>query len=49
VDFEGVLDALRAHNFDGWITMEQDGYTGPATEGAIRSREYLEDLLARQR
>jgi inosose dehydratase len=49
VDFEGVLDALRAHNFDGWITMEQDGYTGPATEGAIRSREYLEALLARQR
>ncbi len=47
VDFDGILEALRARNFDGWITMEQDGYTGPATEGAIRSREYLQALLAR--
>ena len=46
VDFKRILEALLASNFDGWITMEQDGYTGPATEGALRSREYLEAMLA---
>ncbi len=49
VDFAGILEALRAHNYDGWITIEQDGYTGPATEGAILSRERLQALLDRNR
>ncbi len=49
VDFEGILEALHARNYDGWITMEQDGYTGPATEGAILSRERLEAMLGRYR
>jgi inosose dehydratase len=49
VDFEGILDALRARNYDGWITVEEDGYTGPATAGAILSRKRLEALLGRSR
>jgi inosose dehydratase len=43
VDFAGVLAALRRHQYDGWIVVEQDvfpGYGSPA-ESARRNREYL--------
>lgn len=46
VDFRGILDTLHAHNYSGWITIEQDGYSGPAAEGALHSRDYLEAALA---
>lgn len=42
LDFPDILSALKAMQYDGWITMELDGYPGPAKEAAQRSREYLE-------
>jgi len=46
VDFREVVDALRRHQYSGWIVVEQDvfpGYGTPA-DSARRSREYLRTL-----
>lgn len=46
VNFRGVLDWLAAHNYDGWITVEQDVLPGMGTPkaSAQRNREYLRGL-----
>jgi inosose dehydratase len=46
VDFAGVLDALKAINYDGWIVVEQDVLPGLGTpkESAQRNREYLNSI-----
>lgn len=46
VDFPGVLDRLRAINYDGWIVVEQDVLPGMGTprESAGRNRAYLRGI-----
>lgn len=46
VDFPGVVDWLRAHNYNGWIVVEQDVLPGMGTpkESAFRNREYIKQL-----
>jgi inosose dehydratase len=46
VDFAGVLAALRRHEYDGWIVVEQDVFAGGGSpaESASRNREYLRSL-----
>ncbi|MDQ6747023.1 MAG: sugar phosphate isomerase/epimerase [Candidatus Dormibacteraeota bacterium] len=48
VDFPAILDALAAHQFNGWITVELDSYAGAPKEPAIRSREYLEGRIGKR-
>lgn len=45
VDFPGVVAALRAGNFDGWVTVELDGYDGDPDAAAGANRDYLRGLL----
>jgi inosose dehydratase len=45
VDFDGVVAALRSAGFDGWATVELDGYAGDPDGAADRNREYLRRLL----
>lgn len=46
VNFRAVLDWLVAHNYDGWITVEQDVLPGMGTPkaSAQRNRDYLRSL-----
>ena len=46
VPFAGVLGALRAENYTGWIVVEQDVLPGLGTPAgsALRNREYLRGL-----
>jgi inosose dehydratase len=46
VPFAGVLDALRAHHYQGWIVVEQDVLPGLGTpaESARRNRAFLHGL-----
>lgn len=46
VDFAGVLEALRAINYDGWIVVEQDVLPGMGTpkESAQKNRNYLQSI-----
>jgi inosose dehydratase len=44
LDFPGMLAALDEAGYDGWITVEADGYEGDAREAAEESRRYLEQL-----
>jgi inosose dehydratase len=46
VPFAGVLDALRARDYSGWIVVEQDVLPGLGTPAAsaARNREYLHNL-----
>lgn len=46
VDFPGVVNWLRAHNYQGWITVEQDILPGMGTpyESARRNRDYLSSI-----
>ena len=46
VPFAGVLDALRARRYDGWIVVEQDVLPGLGTPAAsaARNRTYLRSL-----
>lgn len=46
LDVAGVIDVLRTTGFDGWLTVETDGWAGDATTGARASIAYLEHLLA---
>jgi inosose dehydratase len=46
VDFPGVLKALKAIGYAGWIVVEQDVLPGMGTpkESAGRNHEYLKSL-----
>ena len=46
VNFAGVLKALEAHGYDGWIVVEQDVLPGMGTpmDSAARNRNFLRDL-----
>jgi inosose dehydratase len=46
VPFAGVLEALRARRYDGWIVVEQDVLPGLGTPAAsaARNREFLGKL-----
>jgi inosose dehydratase len=41
IDLIGVVAALRAAGYDGWLTVELDEYHGARVDVARRSREYL--------
>ncbi|MBA3449622.1 MAG: TIM barrel protein [Chloroflexia bacterium] len=45
LDWNGILGSLRTIGYDGWITVEQDGYEGPKREAARASRAFLEGRL----
>jgi inosose dehydratase len=45
VDLASVTAALRDAGYDGWITIELDGYAGDPDEAAIANRRYVEDLV----
>jgi inosose dehydratase len=45
LDVAGVLGVLRDSGFDGWVTVETDGWDGDPSEGARTSRAHLETLL----
>jgi inosose dehydratase len=45
VDFPGVLGALQAARYDGWVTVELDDYDGAPAEAAAESFGYLQSLM----
>jgi inosose dehydratase len=45
VDFAGVLGALRAAQYDRWVTVELDAYRGAPAEAAAESYRYLLSLM----
>lgn len=45
LDLEPVAQALRDIGYDGWITVETDGYPGDPRTSAITSRRYLKKLF----
>jgi inosose dehydratase len=47
VDFAAILDELERAEFDGWITIELDGFDGAPVDAARESKQYLELALAR--
>ena len=42
LDFTAILSVLRDMSYQGWITVELDGYTGPRKEAAKISRAFLQ-------
>lgn len=46
VNFSGVLNRLRAMDYDGWVVVEQDVLPGMGTprESAQRNRSYLQEI-----
>ncbi len=44
VDIPGILEALSAAGYQGWITVELDSYAGPPKEAAAIARRYLQSL-----
>jgi inosose dehydratase len=44
LDVGGVLEVLLNTGFDGWVTVETDGWEGDPGEGARASRARLEEL-----
>lgn len=46
VDFSGVLTWLQQHNYQGWVTVEQDILPGMGApkESAWRNRQYLKQI-----
>lgn len=44
--FDEMLAILKAHGYDGWLTVELDAYDDPL-QGASISRAYLKDALKR--
>src|SRR3954463_1183399 len=48
LDVGGVLDVLRDTGFDGWVTVETDGWDGDPGAGARASRARLEQLLGKE-
>jgi inosose dehydratase len=45
LDVAGVVNALRETGFDGWLTVETDGWPGDPGEGARTSMAKLRELL----
>ena len=45
LDVAGVVNALRETGFDGWLTVETDGWPGDPSEGARTSMATLRELL----
>jgi inosose dehydratase len=45
LDVAGVMALLRDTGFDGWVTVETDGWSGDPSAGARTSREALRRLL----
>jgi inosose dehydratase len=45
LDVAGVVSVLRETGFDGWLTVESDGWPGDAGEGARTSMARLRELL----
>jgi len=45
VDLAGLVAVLRETGFDGWITVETDGWDGDPAEGARASLRHLRALL----
>ena len=46
LDFSEILDALKAIQYEGWITIELDSYEGSPKEAAQISKEFLEERTA---
>jgi inosose dehydratase len=46
LDFSEILGALRAVQYDGWITIELDSYEGSPREAAQISKEFLAERMA---
>jgi len=49
LDVGGVLQVLRDTGFDGWVTVETDGWDGDPSEGARISRARLDELMGEER
>ena len=47
LDLDGVLAALAARDYDGWLMVEQDRSLGPASEAATIGRRVLAASLGR--
>jgi inosose dehydratase len=47
LDLDGVLAALAARDYDGWLMVEQDRSLGPASESAAIARRVLAASLRR--
>jgi inosose dehydratase len=45
LDVAGVMEVLRDTGFDGWVTVETDGWPGDPSAGARTSMAYLRGLL----
>lgn len=45
LDVAGVVSVLRESGFDGWLTVETDGWPGDPSEGANLSMARLRELL----
>jgi inosose dehydratase len=46
LDVGGVLEVLRDTGFDGWVTVETDGWEGDPDQGARASRARLDELMS---
>ena len=46
LDFPGILEAIRAAGYDGWLMVELDSYDGDPRVAAEISKKYLDRLLA---
>jgi inosose dehydratase len=46
LDVAGVLQVLRDTGFDGWVTVETDGWQGDPAQGARTSRARLDELIS---
>jgi len=49
LDVRGVLEVLRDGGFDGWVTVETDGWEGDPAAGARASRARLDELMSEGR
>jgi inosose dehydratase len=48
LDVAGVLQVLRDTGFDGWVTVETDGWPGDPAQGARTSRARLDELISEE-
>lgn len=42
LNFAEIFSALQEIHYDGWVTVELDGYLGNPREAAVKSREFIE-------
>ena len=45
IDLQGIIDVLKAADYDGWVTVELDQSTRGPRESLRMNKEYLEDRL----